>query len=571
MGHLSLKRRSAQSLTEIIRYQIALPRPCCNRPFRSADPGRAPARGDGPRQVFEGRPQPRVLDRAERRAGLRPRCHLGRSAVTLHRPADRPLHQPDPADDKATEDPVAALEDDGLGVLELESEGPLHPDDQRGPRAGRLAAGGPQALGHRRLGIVRPDDVAPAGNQLPLGKAEAPEGARAGAGEQLADRPRLAPAPGLPVRPRRPLPHRPLLCQSPAVPVETLCREEAIAARLLGWYDRHARVLPWRQPPGALHAPDPYRVWLAEVMLQQTTVEAATGHFRRFVEQWPTVEALAAAPAEEVMAAWSGLGYYARARNLVACARAVAHAGGRFPESEAELRMLPGVGPYTAAAVAAIAFGAAAVPVDANLARVGARLFGLEGMGPALVRAAGAAFRPLVPPDRPGDFAQALMDLGATLCRPRAPLCHACPLAADCVARRDGRVEALPQKRPKRPRPRRFGTAWWVQAESEVALVRRPPRGLLGGLLGLPGTPWAERTTAELPFPGAWRWAPAPVVHGFTHFELHLDIAAIAIDRPLAFAEGLLWTDVDSVAGLPTLFRKAVAVARPLAQGQEAG
>ncbi len=358
-----------------------------------------------------------------------------------------------------------------------------------------------------------------------------------------------------------------MLCQSGAVPVETPSAMPApFAAPLLDWYGRNARTLPWRIPPGSAQVPDPYRVWLAEVMLQQTTVEAATGHFQRFVARWPTVGALAAADPADVMAAWAGLGYYARARNLLACARAVAAAGGAFPRREEALLTLPGIGPYTAAAVAAFAFGAATVPVDSNLARVAARLFWLESTGPALLRAAGDALRPHVPPDRPGDFAQALMDLGAMVCRPRAPACSSCPLAGACVAARTGRSDALPRRPAPRVRPRRFGTAWWVEAAGKVALVRRPPHGLLGGLLALPGTPWREAASPDLPFPGAWRWAPQPVVHGFTHFQLHLDIAVTRLESPRDFADGLLWAAPEEIAGVPTLFRKAVAVARTLAQ-----
>lgn len=352
------------------------------------------------------------------------------------------------------------------------------------------------------------------------------------------------------------------------MPVETSGPEgQPFAQRLLAWYDVNARSLPWRIPPGDPRRPDPYRVWLAEVMLQQTTVEAAAGPFLRFVERWPTVESLAAAGTEEVMAAWSGLGYYARARNLLACARAVARAGGRFPGSEDELRCLPGIGPYTAAAIAAIAFGTAAVPVDANLARVGARLFGLACSGPALLREAGRALKPLVPRDRPGDFAQALMDLGALVCRPRSPDCAGCPVSASCLAFRSGRAGELPLRVARKPRPRRFGTAWWVEATDRVALVRRPERGLLGGMLGLPGTPWREDHARDLPFPGDWRWAPAPVVHGFTHFELHLEVAAIRLDATREFRDGLIWTARDRIAGLPTLFARASRVAQALAHG----
>lgn len=339
-----------------------------------------------------------------------------------------------------------------------------------------------------------------------------------------------------------------------------------LAAPLLAWYDRNARDLPWRLPPGTPAVPDPYRVWLAEVMLQQTTVEAAREPYARFLARWPTVAALAAADDAEVMAAWAGLGYYARARNLLRCARTVAAAGGTFPRSEGKLRRLPGLGPYTAAAVAALAFGARTLPVDANVARVGARLFALQPEGPALLRAVGERLRPEVPADRPGDFAQALMDLGALVCRPRAPDCPRCPLAARCHARALGLAEAFPRRTPRRARPTRRGSVWWVEADGRVALVRRPPRGLLAGMLALPGTGWSAEQPRALPFPGDWRWAAEPVRHGFTHFDLVLEVAGIRLAAPPAFAEGLIWTSRDSLAGLPTVFRKAAAVGRELAR-----
>nr|WP_294171259.1 A/G-specific adenine glycosylase [uncultured Sphingomonas sp.] len=314
------------------------------------------------------------------------------------------------------------------------------------------------------------------------------------------------------------------------------------ADRLLHHYRRHARDLPWRAPPGEPRQ-DPYRVWLSEVMLQQTTVAAVAPRYARFLGRWPTVEALAAAPEEAVFAEWAGLGYYARARNLHACAKEVARLGG-FPTTEAELRRLPGVGAYTAAAVAAIAFGADCVAVDTNVERVIARLFALPGKADVPARAAA-----LLPASQGGDFTQALMDLGATICRPRVPDCPACPLRNDCQAYALGTPEAFPAKAPKRQRPHRFGVAWWCRQGDAVRLVRRPARGLLGGMAALPGPEWSEARAAVQPL--------AAVRHVFTHFSLDLLIVAA---RP---PDDGWWQPLDRLdeAGLPTLYRRAVEAA----------
>ncbi len=328
----------------------------------------------------------------------------------------------------------------------------------------------------------------------------------------------------------------------------------AIRAALLAWYDDHRRALAWRPGPGA-ERPDPYRVWLSEVMLQQTTTPHATPYFEGFTERWPTVSDLAAAGDAEVMAAWAGLGYYARARNLLACARAVAHdRGGVFPDTEAELLALPGVGAYTAAAVAAIAFGRPANVVDGNVERVMARLFAVETPLPAakpeLKRLAGS----LVGDDRPGDWAQALMDLGATLCRPGKPMCDRCPLTQWCAGFQSGSPERWPLKTPKTERPRRHGVAWVLRdGQRRVALVRRPDKGLLGGMLGLPTSEWSSAPVqAPPPVPGDWRDVGS-VDHAFTHFALTLDVRAAA-------GEGdFLWrAPEDARAALPTVFRKAL-------------
>jgi A/G-specific adenine glycosylase len=335
------------------------------------------------------------------------------------------------------------------------------------------------------------------------------------------------------------------------------------ARLLLAWYNANARVLPWRAPPGAA-PPDPYHVWLSEIMLQQTTVAAAGPYFARFLALWPTVDALAAAEEAEVMREWAGLGYYARARNLCAAARAVA-AVGAFPATSAGLRALPGVGPYTAAAIAAIAFAEPAVVIDANIERVTSRLFALPDALPAGRRALEAALQPLVPADRPGDFAQALMDLGATICTARGPRCLRCPLRTACRAHRAGTPEAFPVKAPKRPRPLKQGTAWWLEHRGEVALVRRPPRGLFGGMLALPTSPWAPGRSPELPFAADWQLLAPPVRHGFTHFELELTVAIAQVPHRLHGIAGLdlLWTPRDAVqaAGLPTLFARAAGLA----------
>jgi len=342
--------------------------------------------------------------------------------------------------------------------------------------------------------------------------------------------------------------------------------QRSAAAALLGWYDRVARVLPWRRPPGSNAAADPYRVWLSEIMLQQTTVAAVIPYFERFTARWPTVEALAAADDAELMAAWAGLGYYARARNLLACARTVAAVGGRFPDTEDGLRALPGIGGYTAAAIAAIAFDRPAAVVDGNIERVISRLFAIATPLPASKPAIRARVAALTPASRPGDFAQAMMDLGATVCTPRRPACGDCPLAPGCAARAAGLPEAYPVKAPKRARPTKFGTVFWLQAADSVLLVTRPARGLLGGMAALPTGPWelAHPGLAGAPADLDWSVRPAAVRHGFTHFELVLDlaIARLAQSPPLTLPEGR-WVSLPALAaaGLPTLFRRAADAA----------
>jgi len=329
----------------------------------------------------------------------------------------------------------------------------------------------------------------------------------------------------------------------------------AARRKLLTWYDRQARSLPWRVSPADRRAgvrPDPYRVWLSEIMLQQTTTSHAAPYFERFTRRWPTVTALAQAKDAEVMAAWAGLGYYARARNLLACARAVAYQhGGVFPNTESGLRALPGVGAYTAAAVAAIAFDQAANVVDGNVERVMSRLFCVETPLPAAKPALAGLALDLSTSERPGDWAQALMDLGATVCKPKSPLCLLCPLTADCEARAKGAPERYPRKLAKRERPHRFGLAYLWRRGDQVALVRRPPEGLLGGMLGLPTSEWTER---PFDIPEGWIDAGA-IEHIFTHFSLTLHVLVAGTLAP----EDAIWTDVEEArSALPTVFKKAL-------------
>ncbi|RJY08038.1 A/G-specific adenine glycosylase [Aurantiacibacter aquimixticola] len=325
---------------------------------------------------------------------------------------------------------------------------------------------------------------------------------------------------------------------------------------LLDWYDSHARALPWRAPPGASPT-DAYRVWLSEVMLQQTTVAAVKPYFTKFTEIWPDVQALAAAPEDEVMAAWAGLGYYSRARNLVKAARAVAEMGG-FPETEAELRKLPGLGEYTAAAVAAIAFGQRAVVVDANVERVVARLFAIEQPLPGARKAIREKADAITPDKRAGDFAQAMMDLGSSICTARDAKCLLCPLASKCEGRASGDPLRLPVKAKKKAKPQRSGTAFWIERDGAVWLIKRPGKGMLAGMRALPDDGWSARKDGdgEAPVEGAWK-AAGVVRHGFTHADLELGVAVYAGDsKPQGTGE---WWPLDRLddAGLPTLFAKA--------------
>jgi A/G-specific adenine glycosylase len=333
---------------------------------------------------------------------------------------------------------------------------------------------------------------------------------------------------------------------------------------LLAWYDVHRRDLPWRAKPG--QASDPYRVWLSEIMLQQTTVTAAGPYYLEFLARWPDVGRLAAASQDEILAAWAGLGYYSRARNLHRAAGIVAQElGGNFPDNEAALRKLPGIGAYTAAAIAAIAFGECVAAMDANAARVMARLFAVQETLPQAKAKLAVLAAPLVPKERPGDFAQALMDLGSSICVPRRPLCGECPLAGHCEARRLGIAETLPLRSVKRARPLKRGAAFVaLDLKGAVYLVRRPEKGLLGAMLQPPLGAWRDefpdRKTAlgEAPFTGNWSKKPGFVRHGFTHFELEMEVY---ICRFRARPNGVgIWLNSAELgkSALPTIMRKVI-------------
>jgi A/G-specific adenine glycosylase len=339
------------------------------------------------------------------------------------------------------------------------------------------------------------------------------------------------------------------------------------AASLLHWYDRHRRVLPWRSAPGAL--PDPYRVWISEVMLQQTTVAAVIPYYERFLTLFPTVESLAAAPAERVTAAWAGLGYYARVRNMHAAARAVV-AAGSFPDTLDGLRALPGIGPYTAAAVGAIAFGLPVVPIDGNVERVVSRLFAIETPLPAAKPAIAVHAERLMQDGaaraRPSDFAQALFDLGATICTPTEPNCLLCPWSGHCAAQARGIAGTLPRRAPKPPRPTRHGVHFWLTDEQDrVLLRRRPDAGLLAGTTELPGPPWRgepwsdAEALAAAPMPADWR-AVGAVRHPFTHFELRLKVFTARV--PEIRGDGFI-CPVASLPeqGLASVMRKCAGLA----------
>ncbi|MEQ8193895.1 MAG: A/G-specific adenine glycosylase [Rhodospirillales bacterium] len=341
----------------------------------------------------------------------------------------------------------------------------------------------------------------------------------------------------------------------------------SLRRRLLGWYDRHRRSLPWRVEPG--EAPDPYRVWLSEIMLQQTTVATVRSYFEAFLKRWPTVDRLAAAPLDDVLHAWQGLGYYARARNLHRCALAVAaDHNGKFPDTEEALRDLPGIGEYTAAAIAAIVFKRKTAPVDGNIIRVIARLFAMPDVMPAAKLKVKERMMPLVPPRRAGDFAQALMDLGAMVCTPRNPACAICPWNAGCRAHASGDPQAFPVKKAKRAKPMRRGVAYWIAApDGTVLLRRRAEEGLLGGMMEVPSSEWRERdwplaeAKSKAPVKAAWKRLPGRVNHTFTHFHLELTVLAAEIERVNSL-DGV-WCQAGRLGdyALPTVMKKVAALA----------
>ena len=340
------------------------------------------------------------------------------------------------------------------------------------------------------------------------------------------------------------------------------------AADLLAWYDRHRRILPWRARRG--ETAEPYRVWLSEIMLQQTTVKAVAPYYARFLARWPTVEALAGAALDDVLREWAGLGYYARARNLHACAVAVAgDHGGVFPRDEAGLRALPGIGAYTAAAIAAIAFDAATVPVDGNIERVVTRLFRVEDELPKAKPEIARLALSLLPPRRSGDFAQAMMDLGATICTPRQPACSLCPWNGGCAARRHGDQEGFPRKTPKRAGELRRGAAFVaLRADGAVLLRNRPPRGLLGGMAEPPGSEWSKdfnpgEAPALAPRLGgklAWQRLRGSVAHVFTHFPLELVVFLARVPMGAKAPAGMRWARGEVLGGeaLPSVMRKVL-------------
>ncbi len=345
-----------------------------------------------------------------------------------------------------------------------------------------------------------------------------------------------------------------------------------LSTQLLQWYDRHARVLPWRAPPGTIA--DPYEVWLSEIMLQQTTVVTVKPYFDKFKKTWPKVGDLANASLDEVLSAWAGLGYYARARNLHRCAQVVADEHqGIFPQTEVELKQLPGIGQYTAAAIAAIAFGQRAVVVDGNVERVMARLFAVEEPLPDAKSVLKEHADSLTPDDRAGDYAQAVMDLGATICAPRKANCLICPWSDPCAGRRQGIAETLPRKKPKAQKPTRSGTAFMVlNSRGELLLRDRELKGLLGGMAEVPSTPWVESPEPDTPVlnhapvDADWTQLNGLVRHTFTHFHLELGVWAARVTgeaavRSAAWPDRCRWVarrDLDTAA-LPSVMRKVIA------------
>ncbi len=341
-----------------------------------------------------------------------------------------------------------------------------------------------------------------------------------------------------------------------------------LSQKLLKWYEANARHdLPWRSAPCGER--DPYKVWLAEIMLQQTTCAAVIPYFENFTTKWPTVKALASADTDDIMHAWAGLGYYARARNMVKCAQEVAEQRqGQFPRAEEDLIELPGVGPYTAAAIAAIAFNGPSAPVDGNVIRVLSRLYAIADVMPANKAVVGEYAKAMLPKAQSGDFAEALMDLGATVCKPKNPNCGACPWGRDCVAYAQGEAVQYPKKAPKVEKPTRYGWVFWIEnAKGEVLLERRPEKGLLGGMIGFPGTVWqdqeisAEQAADQVSELGDWKTSEALITHTFTHFHLHLNVLVFQMDKE---SDGLWSAPSDfNKHALPSVMKKVAKAMKP--------
>lgn len=339
-------------------------------------------------------------------------------------------------------------------------------------------------------------------------------------------------------------------------------RARKISANIGAHYVDNARKLPWRSPPGS-NLPDPYHVWLSEVMLQQTTVGAVKSYFEKFTRRWPTVQDLAHADEADVMAAWAGLGYYARARNLRKCAVHVTeNMNGIFPQKESELLKLPGVGAYTAAAIAAIAFAERAVVVDANIERLVARLFAIDTPLPKGKTEIRAAMDAITPRHGAGDFAQACMDIGATICTSKNPKCDICPVRKQCAGFKAGDMERYPVKPPKKAKPVRRARFFWIEQQDRILLATRPPKGMLGGMRSLPDDGWAAGNDghATPPMAGEWRVHDNIVQHSFTHFSLEVDLAVYHAGKMVTNSDDNIWWPLDNIAeaGLPTLYAKAV-------------
>ena len=347
--------------------------------------------------------------------------------------------------------------------------------------------------------------------------------------------------------------------------------EHGVASRpalLLDWYDRHRRLLPWRSAAG--ERPDPYRVWLSEIMLQQTGVKTVGPYFEKFLARWPDVAALGRASLDDVLRMWAGLGYYSRARNLHACAVAVLREhGGTFPDTEEGLRALPGIGPYTASAIAAIAFDRRTMPVDGNIERVVSRLYAVEETLPQAKPRIRELAATLLGESRSGDSAQALMDLGSSICTPKKPACALCPLNDDCVARTRGDQETFPRKAPKKSGELRRGAAFVVTRGSELLVRSRPEKGLLGGMTEVPGSDWlagqgdktALKQAPQLAGVARWHRRLGVVTHVFTHFPLELVVYTARVPARTKAPKGMRWVPIATLAdeALPNVMRKALA------------